>query len=46
MHSDLLMSYGKHYEELAGVFKDLAALPSITDDQEVTNKYVQPTFAI
>ena len=31
---DFLMSYGKHYEGLAGVFEVLAALPAIKDEEE------------
>ena len=34
VHLDFLMSFGKHYEGLAGVFEDLAALPAIKDEEE------------
>ena len=40
MHLDFLMSYGKHYEGLAGVFQDLAALPSIKDEEEPESELV------
>ena len=31
---DFLMSYGKHYEGLAGIFEDLAALPAFEDEEQ------------
>nr|CAB3264694.1 cadherin-related tumor suppressor-like [Phallusia mammillata] len=35
LNFDFLQTYGKHYEALAGVFQQLAALPSIDDEENV-----------